>query len=213
MGDSDKHKSSKHYEKRRKNRYKDDDDDDDDDDYYKKRYNKRRDYKDYQKSAVERILTPGKTANNIVKTVATGIIACAIVLLMLIYSIAGDRLASASYLPLATLIAGAVTTACIWMFGRPKTEETYNKEFMLLKKELEDLNNRITDINEEKSNLEQRLANVEVLESFEDKLAKHTLEKNTKNQQTTKIASSIPKTSNTNASQESPPSSSATNAE
>jgi len=90
MGSRDDYKSKKRYDKdRRRKRY-----DDDDDDYGDERYERRRrDDRSHQpkQSALERILTPGNTANNIIKTAATGIIAGGTILLMGIYGIWGDR--------------------------------------------------------------------------------------------------------------------------
>ncbi len=160
MGDRDNYKSRKRY-------------DDDDDDYNERRDRRR----GPPKSTVERILTPGKTANNVVKTVATGIITGGTILLMITYAIAGDRLVGASYLPLATAVASAAATACVWIFGRPKTEEAYNEEFTIIRKELRNLNTDLDELQAQNTELEQRLANVELLESFEDRLAKHTLDK------------------------------------
>lgn len=144
------------------------------DDDYQERREKRR---EPAKGPVERILTPGTTTNNVIKTATTGIIAGGTILLMAIYGISGDRLAGASYLPIATIAASAVATACVWIFGRPKTEEAYNEEFTILRKELGRLNGNFDELKANNTELEQRLANVELLESFEDKLAKHTLDK------------------------------------
>ncbi len=166
MGDKDRRYRDKY---RSKKRY----DDDDDDDYRERRESRH----EPKKSAIERILTPGNTANNVIKTAATGIIAGGTILLMGIYGIWGDNLAGASYLPMATAVSAAVGTACIWIFGRPKTEEAYNEEFTILRKEIRSLNKNLEDIQAHNAELEGRLANVELLESFEDKLAKHTLDK------------------------------------
>jgi 5-bromo-4-chloroindolyl phosphate hydrolysis protein len=141
-------------------------------------YNERRDFRrGPTKGVVERILTPGHTTNNVVKTIATGIIAGATILLMIIYAISGDRLVGASYLPLLTALASAISTACIWIFGRPKTEEAYNNEFTILRKELRNINSNFDELQDRHADLEKRLTNVELIESFEDKLAKHTLDK------------------------------------
>ena len=178
MGSRDDYKSKKRYDKdRRRKRY-----DDDDDDYGDERYERRRrDDRNRQpkQSALERILTPGNTANNIVKTAATGIIAGGTILLMGIYGIWGDSLAGSTYLPMATAVSSAVATACVWVFGRPKREEAYNEEFSLLKKELNKLNANLDELQAHNTDLEQRLANVELLESFEDRLANRTLDKQT----------------------------------
>jgi hypothetical protein len=164
------------------------------DDDYEERREKRR---EPSKGPVERILTPGTTTNNVIKTAATGIIAGGTILLMVIYGISGDRLAGASYIPMATVAASAIATACVWIFGRPKTEETYNQEFTILKKELRKLNNNFDELQAQNTELEQRLANVELLESFEDKLAKHTLNKEAQTlNPTRKRATSPPISSN-----------------
>jgi|GEM_PF-4616170 len=148
---------------------------------YDDSYEERRDHREEPtKGPVERILTPGTTTNNVIKTAATGIIAGSTIILMGIYVAFGDRLAGASYLPMATAVASAVATACVWIFGRPKTEEAYNEEFNILRKKLRKLNTNLDEIQTQNTELEQRLANVELLESFEDKLAKHTLEKEVK---------------------------------
>ena len=162
---------------------------DEDDDRYKERRDKRR---EPSKGAVERMLTPGNTANNVVKTVATGIIAGGTVLLMVVYGISGDRLAGASYLPMATAVAGVISTACVWIFGRPKTEEIYNEEFTILRKELRTLNTNLDDLQDHNTELEKRLANVELLEAFEDNLAKHTLDKHAQTLNPTRNPSTSP---------------------
>ncbi len=168
--DRDKYRSRKNYDRDRRSKRYDDDDDDD----YRERRDRRREPKT---TVVERILTPGKTANNIIKTAATGVIAGGTVLLMCIYGFAGDNLAGSQFLPLATAVSSAVATACVWIFGRPKTEEVYNEEFSILRKEMRSLNTELEDLQAQNTELEERLANVELLESFEDKLAKHTLDK------------------------------------
>ena len=136
------------------------------------------------KGPIERILTPGATANNVIKTAATGIISGTTFILMSIYALAGDRLAGASYLPIATIATSAIAIACVWVFGRLKTEEAYSAEFSKLKKELRKLNTNIEELQSQNSELEQRLSNVELLESFEDKLAKLTLENQAQTQKT-----------------------------
>lgn len=146
---------------------------DDDYDYMKRRH---RD-SEPRKGTIERILTPGNTANNVIKTAATGIIAGGTILLMGIYGLFGENLAGASFLPMATAVSSAVGTACIWIFGRPKTEEAHNEEFSILRKEIRSLNSELKELQTHHNELEGRLANVELLESFEDKLAKHTLDK------------------------------------
>lgn len=141
-------------------------------------YTNHKDHKDRSKlprSAVERILTPGVTANNIIKTVATGIIIFGTIVLMIIFAIAGSRLAAASYLPLATLAASSLSIACIWIFGRPKTEEHYEQEFSKLKSEIRKLNTNFNQLETHKLEIENRLTNVELLDSFETKLANRTL--------------------------------------
>ncbi|MGJ8654913.1 MAG: hypothetical protein ACSHX6_00575 [Akkermansiaceae bacterium] len=169
MGDRDDYKSRKRYDDdRRKKRY-----DDDDRDYYERRDRRR----EPKKGAIERILTPGNTANNVIKTAATGIIAGGTILLMGVYGAFGSRLVGAEFLPMATAVSSAVATACVWIFGRPKTEEAYNEEFTILRKELRSINENLDEVQAHNTELEKRLANVELLETFEDKLAKHTLEK------------------------------------
>ena len=184
MGDRDRdnYKSRKRY--------------DDEDDDYRERRDKRR---EPNKNALERILTPGAATNNLIKTAATGIIAAGTFLLMTVYGVSGDRLAGASYLPMATLVVSAIGTACVWIFGRPKTEEAYNEEFTALRKKLRDLDSNLDEIQAHNAELENRLANVELLESFEDRLAKHTLEKEaqvhraeSKTSNQTPISSDIP---------------------
>ena len=169
-------------------------------DDYEERREKRR---EPTKGPVERILTPGTATNNVIKTAATGIIAGGTILLMVIYGISGDSLAGASYLPMATVAASAVATACVWIFGRPKTEEAYNEEFTILRKELRKINTNFDELQAHNTELEQRLANVELLESFEDKLAKHTLDKEAQTlNPTRKIAASPPISSNIPSSTE-----------
>ena len=183
MGDRDDYKSKKYKSKSRKR--KRDYDDDDDDDYKRRdRYNYDRDEKRApKKTLIERLLTPGQTANNLIKTAATGMIAGGTILLMGIYGLFGENIAGAnSYLPMATAVTSAVATACIWIFGRPKIEETHNAEFNQIKKELRRLNIDLQQLEIENTDLEQRLANVEMLESFENKLAKRTIEKQIKSE-------------------------------
>ena len=164
-----------------------------DDDYEERREKSR----EPSKGPVERILTPGTTTNNVIKTAATGIIAGGTILLMVIYGISGDRLAGASYIPMATVAASALATACVWIFCRPKTEEASNQAFTILNNELRKLNNNFDELQAQNTELEQRLANVELLESFEDKLAKHTLNKEAQTlNSTSKRATSPPISSN-----------------
>ncbi len=170
MGDRDDHKSKQRYEKSRKQRRYDDDDD------YKRR--DRYEYHAPKKGLLERLLTPGQTANNLIKTAATGMIAGGTILLMGVYGIFGESIAgSSSYLPMATAVTSAVATACVWIFGRPKTEESHNAEFSAVKKELANLRDNLENLQVENADLAQRLATVEMLESFEDRLAKRTLDK------------------------------------
>jgi len=175
MGDRDDYKSKKYKEKyRKRRRYEDDDDDDDDDDYKYRRREKHTPKKDW----LERILTPGQTTNNLIKTTATGLIFGSTVFLMLIYGWLGERIAgSNSFLPAITALSSAAATACVWIFGRPKSEDVNKAEFNKIKKELLKLNKELDQLDLENADLEQRLAAVEMLESFEDKLAKRTLEK------------------------------------
>ncbi len=171
MGERDDYKSKKRYDKdRRKKRYNDDDDD-----HYQRRSNDRS--REPKISTIERLLTPGRTANTVIKTAATGIIAGGTILLMGVYGIFGDRIAGANFLPMATAVSSAVATACVWIFGRPKREEAYNQELASIKKELKSYNTTLADLQLHNQDLEQRLANVELLESFEDRLAKRTLDK------------------------------------
>lgn len=146
---------------------------DDDDDFTKRQERHRKS----PSSALERILTPGVTANNIIKTAATGIILGGTIILMTIYGISGARLAGASYLPIATIAASSIAIACVWIFGRPKTEEHYEEEFSKLKSELSKLNTNFESIETKNTDLNKRLSNVELLESFEQKLAMRSLEK------------------------------------
>ena len=127
-------------------------------------------------SSLKRILTPGVTANNIIKTAATGIIVFGTIVLMIIFAIAGSRLAGASYLPLATLAASALSIACIWMFGRPKTEEHYEEEFSKLKSELRNFNTHFDHVKTHQTEIEKRLANVELVESLGAKISQRSSE-------------------------------------
>lgn len=163
MGDSRNYKSDRRYKDRRRDKRRDDDDDDDD---YRRDY-KRREEK-HKPGMIERILTPGTATNNVIKTAATGIIAGGTILLMGIYGLFGDRLAGASYLPMATAVASAVGTACVWIFGRSKTEETYVDE-------VNQLNAQLSDMKSEMDELHKRLANVEMIESLERRLAERDI--------------------------------------
>ncbi len=147
--------------------------DEDDDDNWRKGKDRRGKSKS---STLERILTPGVTTNNIIKTAATGIILGGTILLMAIFAIAGSRLPGSSYLPLATLAASSISIACVWMFGRPKTEEHYEEEFTKLRSEISKTNATLDHVVNQTKVIDQRLANVEVLESFENRLAKRSIE-------------------------------------
>ncbi len=166
------------YNKRRR-KYDDDDYDDDDD-----RHNRSRDRKP-KMNTFERILTPGTATNNIIKTAATGIIAGGTILLMGIYGIFGSRLAGVEFLPMATAVSSAVATACVWIFGRPKAEEEHQKEMNAMRRQVRDLNDSLEDMQSHFDKIEKRLSNVEVIETFEERLAKKALDQ--------KISSSLPK--------------------
>lgn len=166
--------------KKRRRKYDDDDYDDDDD----RRYRSSRD-RTPNKSAFERIITPGTATNNIIKTAATGVIAGGTILLMGIYGWFGDSLAGSQYLPMATAVSSAVATACVWIFGRPKAEEDRNREIYQLRRQLKDLNITLDEMELLVEDVDKRLGNVEVIENFEDRLAKKTLDET--------ISSSLPK--------------------
>ena len=170
MGDRDDYKSKKYKEKSRKRRRYEENDDDD--------YKYHREKHTPKKNLLERILTPGQATNNLIKTTATGLIFGSTVFLMLIYGWLGERIAgSNSYLPAITALSSATATASVWIFGRSKSEDVNKTEFNKIKKELLKLNKELDQLDLENADLEQRLAAVEMLESFEDKLAKRTLEK------------------------------------
>ena len=164
--------------KKRRRKY-DDDEYDDDDRHYRSRD------REPKKSAFERIITPGTATNNVIKTAATGIIAGGTILLMGIYGFFGDSIAGAAYLPMATAVSSAVATACVWIFGRPKAEEERNREISDLRGQVKDLNQTLEQMQSHFDKVDKRLSNVEVIESFEERLAKKTLDK--------KISSSLPK--------------------
>jgi len=169
MGDRDDYKSKKYKEKSRKRKRYDDDDD----------YKDRKHYENppTKQNLVERILTPGQTTNNLIKTGATGMIIGGTIILMLIYGFLGENIAGAhSYLPMLTALSAAAATASVWAFGRPKSEDSNNAEFRKIKKELRRISSDLDQLEDENAELEQRLSAVEMLESFEDKLAKRTLE-------------------------------------
>lgn len=133
---------------------------------------------------LERILTPGTATNNVIKTAATGIIAGGTILLMGVYGAFGTRLAGSEFLPLATAVSSAVATACVWIFGRPKAEEQFNQEIRDLRSQVKDLNSTLTEMQSHFDKVDKRLTNVEVIENFEDRLAKKTLDQ--------KISSTLP---------------------
>ena len=148
---------------RKRKRY--DDDDYDDDDY--KRHQPR-----HTQTTVERIITPGSAANNFIKATATGVIAGGALLLMVVYGIFGDRLAGSQYLPLATAVSSAVTTACIWIFGRPKVEKMHNEEIHALKSQIADLNLTVEEMQDHFALIDKRLTDAEYIEDFEERLAR-----------------------------------------
>lgn len=162
-----------HYSKRDKRRY--DDDNDDDDDYrrdykHRDRYDSKKSDRD-KPSIIERILTTsGQAANNTIKASATGIIAGATVALIGIYAIFGKSFAGMDYLPLATIGAGALSTTAVWFFGRSKTDDMYVDEVRQLTAQIEDMQDEMDDLNE-------RLSNVEMIESLERRLAERDVEK------------------------------------
>ncbi len=142
----------------------------------KKRADKFRDDIDFHEkrhhpnsTPMERALTPGQTANNVVKTTATAIITAGTVLLMGGYGIAHFFGADISpSLPLATLAASAVSTACVWIFGRPKADALYGSEINKLRREMHTM---AEDIDK----LQERIINAEYIESFEERLARKEL--------------------------------------
>ena len=146
-----------------------------------------RDHSRYQipkTTAVERILTPGTATNNVIKTVATGIIAGSTIILMGIYGFLGDDFAGASFLPIATAVSSAMATACIWIFGRPKAEAQRNAEITALNRQVNSLNKTIDTMQGHFDSIDKRLTNAEYIEDFEERLARKELGK--------KISSTLP---------------------
>lgn len=153
-----------------------DHDDDDDDDDYKSRG---------KPSMFERILTPGTATNNVIKTAATAVIVGGTIILMGIFAMAGDRLAGASYLPIITALSSAAATACVWIFGRPKTEAMHDAQVRELKKHIADLNHTVDAVQTHLGTVDKRLANAEYIEDFEERLARKEI-------LSRKLASDIP---------------------
>ena len=115
---------------------------------------------------MERAFTPGQATNNVIKTTATAIIAGGTVLLMGVYgmvNIFGGDLNQ--YLPMATLAASTLSTASVWIFGRPKADALYGTEINNLRNEMHHMAKEI-DV------LQDRILNAEHIEDFEERLAR-----------------------------------------
>ena len=142
--DDDRRKS------RRSRKWDDDDDDDDKDDERRGGFGE----------GVIRALD-SSVANNLIKLAATGVIAATTLGIYLIGAI--TRLGEGA-LQLPTLAFGAVATAAVWLFGKSKK----NNRSALTR----DYERTIDELKERIGELEERVANVEIIESLDRRLAR-----------------------------------------
>jgi len=155
MGDDD-------WKKKRRRR----DDRDDDDDRDKRRDKDRRDDKRKEKhskpSLTDRIfgLFEGPVATTLVKLVATGLIGATTISLTGILALAG----ASTGLLMSTVGLGLASTAVTWIFGGWKKQTQATMAAHNHHEEIAELQAKLTE-------LEDRLANVEIIERFEDRLA------------------------------------------
>ena len=97
--------------------------------------------------------------NSFTKTLATTAVAGVTAVLFITTAVAGNKLGGfAAYLPILILATSSLSIASIWFFGRPRKSDSAS----LIK--LQQLEARIEE-------LESRIHNAEVVDSFENRLA------------------------------------------
>ncbi|MFC4992763.1 ABC transporter C-terminal domain-containing protein [Rubritalea tangerina] len=97
--------------------------------------------------------------NSFTKTLATGAVVTVTAILFITTAAAGPNLGGfAAYLPIIILVTSSASIASIWFFGRPRNLDSPTL------KQLHQLELRIQE-------LEQRIANAEIVNDFENRLA------------------------------------------
>lgn len=98
--------------------------------------------------------------NSFTKTLATTAIAIATVVLFITTALVGSGLGGfAAYLPILILVTSSFSIVSIWLFGRPRKSDSASL------KKLKQLEARVEE-------LETRITNAEMVENFEERLAK-----------------------------------------
>lgn len=123
--------------------------------------------KEVKQKFVDRIfrLLEGPIATTLVKLVATGMICATTVLLTGILAFSS----APTSIVLTAIGLGLLTTGLIWIFGGWRKQAKACSENRNHKKKSELLQSKLAE-------LEERLANVEIIESFEDRLATRVTE-------------------------------------
>lgn len=122
---------------------------------------------------IERILTPGAAASNTIKALATSMILGALVLLFIVYSF--SHAIDNPLLTLGTLLAATLSIFSVWFFGKKTNNDAE------ITTELARLRRELLDVHEDLDELEERLRNIEMVESFEDRLARKELQRRAPN--------------------------------
>lgn len=151
MGDDD-------WKKKRRKKYDDDDDDD-----RKRKYYPKADKKDLLDRIFE--MLDGPNGATLLKLMATGFICLTTVGLTGILSLAQ----ASTNLLMTTVGFGLGTTAITWLFGGWKKQVQAAVKVKNHESELAEMNAKLAE-------LEERLANVEVIERFEDRLAARVID-------------------------------------
>lgn len=117
--------------------------------------------------------------NNVTKTLASCAIAFSTIPIFIATSVAGARLGDfSSYLPLIILGSSSLSITSIWLFGRPRKVESASI------KKLAQLEQRIEE-------LEQRISNAEVIDSFENRLAAKEVQQRAEKSYTSPVENSL----------------------
>ncbi|MDA7934858.1 hypothetical protein N9B65_07435 [Akkermansiaceae bacterium] len=103
-------------------------------------------------------LLEGPVATSLVKLLATGIISITIVAIVAILAFTSAPIS----LTLSAIGLGFLSVAIVWIFA--KLSKTPNAVALINRKSLKSIEDKLSE-------LEERLANVEVIERFEDRLA------------------------------------------
>lgn len=97
--------------------------------------------------------------NSFTKTLATTAVVVVSAVLFITTAVAGVRLGGfAAYLPVIILVTSSLSVASIWLFGRPRKSDSASL------KNLQQLEERVEE-------LESRISNAELVDSFENRLA------------------------------------------